>query len=70
VRNSELVARARGLFLAGVITIGSASAAHAADVTVTPGNLDGWVVQTSGTTQSVTFENGPGNPPLPPGVLS
>ena len=36
---------------------------------VTPANLQGWQTQTSGTGQTVTFEQGPGTPPLGTGSV-
>ncbi|HWS88075.1 MAG TPA: hypothetical protein VN282_13985 [Pyrinomonadaceae bacterium] len=46
-----------------IAPFGSALAASTTAV-VTPANLQGWQIQTSGTGQTVTFEQGPGTPPL------
>ena len=55
------------LISAALLLVGGALAAGV--VTVTPSNLQGWQTQTSGTGQTVTFENGPGTPPLGTGSV-
>jgi hypothetical protein len=64
------------VMLAAAIILGNSMisdlvSAHAptATLVVHPGNLQGWQIQTSGVNQTVTFENGPPTPPLPPGSV-
>lgn len=47
----------------------AASLMAATTTVVTPTNLQGWQTQTSGTGQTVTFEQGPGTPPLGTGSV-
>jgi hypothetical protein len=54
---------------AGVALALVAGTAYAATVVVHPGDMDGWTSNTSGTSSSVTFENGPGTPPLGSGSV-
>lgn len=59
--------KTRGFLAVAVMTLVAlfaSIAVLAATLVVSPANLQGWQIQTSGTGQSVTFETGPGTPPL------